>query len=902
MKIKSYIQFASDHAWFFLAAIFVVTLPFVYGITHLSVNVSSDDLMAKEDPLYKFNEKTSETFGSSNITVAYVRDGELFTHEKLTKLKKVSDELKTLEFVRKVESLFNTKNFKNVNGTLSTKPFLSTVPTDQSELDQIREDALTSPLVFRNLISESGEALALNIYIDSDFEAKNFDREVKTTIAGILSSYSEEFDQIYQIGMPYVRSELSRDVMQDLFFLLPISLLVLVCVLVVFLGSFQAAFLPLVTSSLSIVWLLGFQGFAGIPLNMLTGIIPVMLVVIGATEDMHILSEYLDGVQEHGNRVEGVKYLGKSLGFAVILTFLTTVLGFASIYLNKVEILQQFGLAASFGLFSNFLITISFNPAFLSLFGNETSGSVGFLSALEDLIDSLSEFFKTVTTRYPTLILLVFGSILLIGSLGIFYIQVNNNVMSYFPVDSTPRERNRVLADDFSGMQTFYVVFDAGVKNAYKQAEYLKQLRKVQQYLDDRKKFDKSISLADYISKINQEMKGGDESQFKIPKNNNLVSQYYLFFHRKDVKRYVNSDHSKASILVRHNILGSHLLKQELKDLRRFLKKTSPVEDVRITSDSILVNKASDSIANGQVVSLLILVGIIFLIMCFLFTKIKAGFLSLVPNFFPIVALFGLMGYAGMYLDTATSMIGAIALGIALDDTIHLMVRYNHELNETEDQNRAMNLTIDDEIIPVLSTTIATGLGFGVLIFSSFPPIVRFGMLAALAMLVALLVDMILTPVILRNTRLLTLWDLLSVKVREEVVGECELFEGLSRWSIKKVALMGEIREFSEGEVICSKGDVGEEAYIILDGRVRVTEDEDSDRTINELGPGAFFGEVALISSERRTATITALEETDVLVLKEPDLEKIGRYLPYVSSKINRNIAKIIGRRLSDVL
>jgi len=281
--------------------------------------------------------------------------------------------------------------------------------------------------------------------------------------------------------------------------------------------------------------------------------------------------------------------------------------------------------------------------------------------------------------------------------------------------------------------------------------------------------------------------------------------------------------------------------------------------------------------------------------------RVKAGFLSLIPNLFPIVVSFGVMGIFDIPLNTGTAMIAAIAIGIAVDDTIHFMVRYNSEMKRLNDQGQAMVECIHSEIRPVLTTSVALALGFVVLAFSSFVPVIYFGVLSALVMLLALAGDMLLTPILLSSTRLITLWDMLALDLREHVLKESSLFEDMSPWQVKKIVLASHVETFPRGERIIRQNDVGRVMYLILEGRARVEmEREDGTRAhLQDLGEGEIFGEIALVDAVRRTADVIATEDTRVLAVDWDSLERIRRMFPRISTKLFLNISKILGKRLA---
>jgi len=280
---------------------------------------------------------------------------------------------------------------------------------------------------------------------------------------------------------------------------------------------------------------------------------------------------------------------------------------------------------------------------------------------------------------------------------------------------------------------------------------------------------------------------------------------------------------------------------------------------------------------------------------------VKAGFLSLIPNLFPIIIIFGVMGFFNIPLNTGTAMIAAIAIGIAADDTIHFMVRYNREMKRLNDQDQAMVECIHKEIRPVLTTSVALALGFAILAFSNFVPVIYFGLLSALVMLLALAGDLVLTPILLSSTRLITLWDMIALDLREQVLKRSPVFEDMNSWQVKKIVLISHVQSFSEGSLIIRQNELERVMYLILDGsaRVEVKREDGTRALVQELHAGEVFGEIALVDAVRRSADVVATEDTQVLSIDWQSLERIRRMFPRISTKLFLNISKVLAKRLA---
>lgn len=324
-----------------------------------------------------------------------------------------------------------------------------------------------------------------------------------------------------------------------------------------------------------------------------------------------------------------------------------------------------------------------------------------------------------------------------------------------------------------------------------------------------------------------------------------------------------------------------------------------PEVTVRPTGSLILLNEATDDIVWGQITSLGFALVVIFVVLSLLFLSLKVGLLSLLPNVLAILVLFGVMGMTGITLNLGTSIIASIAIGIAVEDAIRYLARLSDEIRTTHDQEKAIFQTISTVGKPIIYASTALGLGFMVFLFSSFVPIQKFGFLTALTVAVAFVNDLVLLPALLATTRIITLWDLLYLRLGKDPDKTIGLFEGLRPAQAKIVTLMGELKLFPDGQAIVRQGELGNEMFVIIGGKaeVRVNVNGQS-RVVRELSRGDVFGEMGLIRHHVRTADVVAAEDVEVLVVNERFLTRMQRRYPRIGAKIFLNVAKILSDRL----
>lgn len=891
---------AMRNHWIVLIGVLTISVGAASQLPKLQVAISPQSLIIKGDPDQKFYEDTIATFGSHRITIVYIEDPQLFEREKLEVIRQAVEAIEDLPFVDKTSSLFNVPEIRVDGEFVRTVPFLQHLPDNQDEANRIRDSALKNSFVRKNLLSENGDALAINVYLkQGDYTADPaFDAHVVQSIDRAIGPLQGVFSKAYQIGLPYVRSAIAEAVSEEQYEIIAAAFAVMLFVLLLVFRKPTAALIPVVTASLSIVWLLGAMAALAIPLTILTAVVPILMVIIGSTEDVHLLAEYYQGSARGFGRRRAIRRMARRLSLAISLTFVTSYIGFLAVSANPISLVREFGLVASTGLAINFLITVVLVPVLLGIFGEQFKRrSPGWSGKM----------YRAASTYITGVILGNRKSILILSAaimIGCLYaatsLRINNSILHYIATDSPIQQRIEHLKTNLAGLYTLQIVVDGHVDGVFERARYLAELGKIQAFVEHHPALDHSMSFADYISMLNSAV--NDTGEPELPYDDDVIQTLMLFVGPDDLTEYLSMDGSKASVVVRHSLAASAELGLVLDEIQDYIAtRTDPDLAITITGESVLANNAAKYLMSGQIRSLALIVFAIFTVVAFLFITTKAGLVAVVVNLFPIAALFGVMGFANIPLDSATSMIAAIAVGVGIDHTMHFMVRYNQHFRGGTDTILAVSRTIQDEAIPIGTASIALAAGFSALALSSFPPVYYFGILSAMTMLFAFLATFVLTPILLSYIPLITIWDVIGTHVRKELRTQCPLFRGMRTLQIRHVILLGRVARFEDLEKIMQQGDTGDAIFVLLQGKVVIATAK-TDGTVDTAkvaSAGEVFGLAALACGQPRVASATARGGAEVLVLDWIRLQRIGRFYPRTAYSLFKNLSAIMGQRLA---
>ncbi|MES9852651.1 MAG: MMPL family transporter [Candidatus Thiodiazotropha sp. L084R] len=896
--MKNYFSFATRHPRLVVLLILLVSVASVTQIYQLKIHVSPQALTIESDEAKRIYEQSVEIFGSDNITQIVISDSNLFKQETLEQIRSTIKRIQALPFVQRTESLFNVPRLQVIDEFVTTAPYLATDQLTAIESETLRKAALENPFVRRILLSEDGTSLAINVYLDNDADDSEFSSNTAEGIETVISLLRPHVDEVFQIGMPKIRTFVRDAITQDQQVLLPLSAFVLMFSLLLFLRGLTAV-IPLLTAGLSVLWILGGMALLGIPVTVMTAIVPVLVIIIGSTEDIHLISEYREAVVSGYGQRRALVHMAMRKGLAVMLTFLTSYLGFLAISVNSIQLMREFGLVASTGLLLNFLITATLVPVCLRYLGrNRCQYKATFIRKNRDgVVAALSKFQRD---RKPWIILFTLA-VTIISVQGAFSVHLNNNIRNYLPEDSVVKEQADTLHKMLSGIESFSIVLNGKIEDTFLRSRYLMEVVEIQQYLERHPLFDISLSVADRFALLNGAV--NDTGIAELPDDDEVIAELAYFIDHKYFTGYASDDFSRTRILVRHDLSSSQELNAALSELIAFMaENTDKGLNVDITGESILSNHAADKMAAGQAKSLGIMLLAVFLVISFLFFNAKAGVVAVVVNAFPLIVLFGVMGYTGIPLDTSTSMIAVIALGICVDNTMHFLVRYNNELRRHRTEDEAIEAVMHGELIPITASAVTLSLGLGVLAFSNFEPLVNFGLLSGMVILLAYCANFLITPLLLSAIRLTTIWELMALHVQKDLARNCALFNELRSREIRRTIRIGQVREYMTGETIaCHKDDSGE-MFILLEGEGEMLKKDTTGPIFSAIPMriGDVFGCTAMVTHKAGNAKVVAKSNAKVLVLTRDSINRLARFHSYTAFQLYRNLSAILGTRFTD--
>lgn len=728
----------------------------------LALDPSTEPLLPPGDPARAVYEQAVREFGDDELyAIAMETEGGVFAPEPLATLRSLHGEIARLPGVRRVQSLADVVTFRYdaAQDWIDVGPLFDEVPATPEALAALRERALGDPLLRRNVVSEDGRTAGVTIRFaemtDAEFIASGLDERIQALLAA-----AERPGLAFHVsGRPHLKASVYRGMVRDLSLLIPLALAVLAVVLTVAIGSRRGVALPLVSVGIAVLWTHAAMAALGVPITILSSMLGPQLLAIGSVYGVHLLSHY-DEERGRGDAREVAGRTLRAMRLPVAISGLTTWIGFAALCLTDVPAVRDMGAFSALGTGCITLLTLTLLPAALALLPprREVSALPARLAqASEQLglaIQRGLEAVHGVATRHAGAVIAL--SLLAVGvaAWAIPRIVVDTDYVSFFAEDDPVRRDfdavNRLLA----GAIPLYVILEGDGPGAFREPAALRGLEALQARVDRLEGVSRTSSLADLVRSMNRAVEADDPAAERIPDQRPAVTELLQLAPKDEIGRYVNGNQSRANLVVRTGEVGSAAIRRLDAGLRTAIRSELP-DGLRAapTGNAILLARSADGIAGSQGRSVGLATLAIFALVSAALRSWKLGLIVLLPNLFPVLLFFGLLGLGIAPLSLPTSLIGAVALGIAIDDTVHFLVSYRRgrrrgatPVEASRDTGRAVGRAI-------VITSAMLAAGFGVVALSSFATLREFGLLFATTVGICVVADLLLLPALLIRLR-----------------------------------------------------------------------------------------------------------------------------------------------------
>ncbi len=732
-----------------LTILTVILLFLGYRAANLQFDYDFEKFFPQENEDLTFYQEFRDYFENDNdfILISVVNDGSILDSTFLSSVQQFSDSLRQLPHIRELISPLDMKKLDfSRSGSIPVQRYYLSPDRDYSEEDMALLSDSTEPIYpFLKLEQNTIMLILKNVQMISKEKSDELASEL------IALADLQDFKEVHILGK-ILGQQAYIDVLKTEFLKF---MLISICIVIVFLWisyrSLWGLAIPLLTVLLAIVGSLGIMELSGSYLNMMTTLLPVIMLVVGMSDVIHLISKYLEELRRGRDKVEALKWMVKKVGMATLLTSLTTALGFITLIGVQMKPVQTFGIFTAIGVVLAFVLAVFFITAIFMILpipkiSLKQVGRKSWEVSLAKLFTLLLKKRKLVLLFY---FLLSVGSI--IGALNIKFDYFLMQDLS----EEHPLMQESRYFEQFGGVRPFEMAIMPKGELKITDHEVMLEIEKIDNFLSADFGVNQVLSPSYPIKFLNKSLRNNRLEYFKIPESKKRYDYLYKQLSNSgmssDLEQLIARDGKMGRISGRMIDPGSLAMLEKNSQLTEFMEKNvdSTILEYKLTGTPVIIDKGGRQISRTIILGLFTAFALIAISMGILFKSVKMAFLSLVPNIFPILLTAGFIGFSNIDLNMTTAIVFTIAFGIAVDDTIHFLSRYRQELQMGRSNLFAVRRTFISTGKAISLTTIILLGGFVSLLFSDFLSTFYIGLFVSMTLLFALVTDLTLLPLLL---------------------------------------------------------------------------------------------------------------------------------------------------------
>lgn len=682
-------------------------------------------------------------FGHYDPVIIIFETSDILNESTLTRLREVTNKFKTYSEFEDVVSLFESKYIRGENGVMMVDPVIRQIPSTKVMRENLREEIKDNPFAWNLLVSDNFRYTMIMLNPEEDVS----DAEVFGIIDHVMDYIPGEED-IYMSGLPYLRYEIQKKATRDLAFLFPLGMVIMILFLYFSFREIRSVLLPFSVVCMSIIMAMGLMPLLGWDFSLIAVLIPIMMIAIANNYGVHIVTRYQEMNATHPglSMKEIVRKIMAALNKPVILTALTTIFGILGLAVHVMMPARHMGIVSAVGIAFALILSLYFIPAVMTML---KKGKVhkSFTQKGNSLVDRFLEWSGYMTTGKPFRVVAVFLIFLVLAGLGITRLRVSINMEEMMPSSHSVRISTSIVNNHFGGTKYVSVLFEGDIRDP----SLMQSMDRFETDLEQVPGIASVTSVATVIREISRALNDpGDVYYDTIPDSRAAIAQYIELYSMsgdpEDIERMVDFNFTRAVLNVQFRA----------KDLREFKRITSAIESmvnespyaVLTAGQSLIEEEMSHMIVTGQIWSLIFALLAITVLLWIIFRSAFAGIMGIIPLFFTLVCNFGLMGWAGLDLDIATSLLSSIAIGIGVDYTIHVFWRIKSQLAQGKDYIYAIKYSLATTGRGIAINAFSVITGFSVLFFSGLAILKTFAFLIIFSLFLCLLCALVLIPAI----------------------------------------------------------------------------------------------------------------------------------------------------------
>lgn len=772
-------EFVYQRKYLVLIVMLLLTAGLASQIPKITIDTRDEGFFYDTDPALIAYNNFRDHFGQDDTFIIALQPKNGIDPEFLRTLFSLHHELEDqVPYIDEIKSLVNGRIVRAANDTLYVEKLIDHPPRTKAEFDRIvqlmghyplyenllvsTDRSLVSILIKAQAIKQHSGDLQAGFGADTSPPLSNKDKylsndesiEITNAIEKVLARYNSKGFSIYFSGTPAVIATLQKSILHDMSIMIPLSFLLIVLFLVVLFRRISGLVYPILVVSLSLLASLGAMATLGLPITLISQILPSFLLVVGIGDSVHILTIFYRRYRDTGDKHQAIVDAIRFAGLPVLMTSVTTSCGVLSFIWADVATVAQLGYITPIGVMLALIYTVVLLPALIAAFPVKQPAPLP-----ENTIPYTDRIFTAIariTTQRAVLVSIISAIIVACALAGAMKVRFSHNALKWFPEDSEIRIATQLLDSVNGGSVMLEAIIDTGRDNDLLEPEVLQKFARATTELPkitiNNIKASKAWSLADVVKETNRALHEDRDTAYNVPDNRELIAQELVLFEgsgSNDLEDFTDIGYRVGRISLLAPFDDAILYKDYVDGISAYLHNLFPEATITLTGKIPLFVKLIKNVVTSLAKSYVFALIVITLLMIFMVGRVRIGLLSMVANLAPIIGVLGLMGIKHIPLDLSTMLIGSIVLGLVVDDTIHLLHHFRRAYDECNDVEQAVRLTLFSTGRAMVITSCVLAGGFFIYTAAYLESNVRYGLLSGCAVVFALAADFFLVPALL---------------------------------------------------------------------------------------------------------------------------------------------------------
>ena len=753
-----YARWLMRHRGLVLILLIAATAAAVGSATRIRADFSPQDLFTTFEEQQALSDEFKAVFGNTeNVLLVLLEAPDVLDIDQLQYVHDLAQRFEPEPFVERVESV-TTLNLARSAGenVIRVDSIVQGDTVDADEAAELALELVGSPLVMGTLLNEAHTLTAIAVFLDDDvIRVEDVEPAVDWVEEVLAEMPPPGQGRVLLAGLPHVRVHVVKRFRQDQILLIPLSLLFSAFVSFVAFRWMPAVSFPGVAVIASAAMVVGVMAALGEPINIINQVVPILVIIIGVSDSIHLVSRFQEERAAGADPIAASRRTVRFMAVACFFTSFTTAVGFASLVISRTEILRRFGVTSAVGVIIAYFVTVNLLPVLLSKTGGRAKAAPK-APKREGSLVRMAEWCASVSVHHPVRVVLVSAAV--VG--GAVYLAslmvVDTRLLEAFAEGDEVWAATELVQDELDGVLPLEISLTSEVEGRFDQPDIVNGMDALGRWIETQEGVLSTTSYADLLHEArvayhNDPTRRAQpfDSHAEIVALSGLIegarpdpTEPYVTFDRQRARLNIQIADVGANATIRLGAAIQEQIDHHLGDL--------PDVEVAMTGDAFVGSSGLTSLVRDMAASLLMAFAIIFVFMAMLFRSVRMALVSVPPNVIPLVLTMAFMGLAGIRLNTTTVVTFSISLGLAVDDTIHMLARFREELDTGIGTEAAIVRAARGAGKAIIVTSITLGGGMMVLLFSSFVPVRQFAMLLGVTVVSCIFGDLLLLPALLR--------------------------------------------------------------------------------------------------------------------------------------------------------